>query len=71
MREFETALGQYLIYRAFLSVKKVYYTIYLAIGQAIYERFFQQKAIKFILQQYQVLLLVVDFKKEEVVEWIS
>ncbi|NET90988.1 MAG: XisH protein [Kamptonema sp. SIO1D9] len=71
MREFETALGQYLIYRAFLSVEKPDDVVYLAIGQAIYERFFQQRAINFILQQYQVFLLVVDFKKEEVVEWIS
>ncbi|MBZ8179203.1 XisH family protein [Oscillatoria salina] len=71
MREFETALGQYLIYRAFLSVKKADYTIYLAIGKKIHEDFFQQKAIKFILQEYQVFLLVIDFDKEEIVEWIS
>ncbi|MEC4896060.1 MAG: XisH family protein [Oscillatoria sp. PMC 1051.18] len=71
MYEFQRALGQYLIYRSFLSVEKPDNTVYLAIGQSIYESFFQQRAIKFILQQYQVFLLVVDFKKEEVVEWIS
>ena len=69
MRDFETALGQYLIYRALLSIEHPDYQLYLAIGQKIYEEFFQKVAIKFILETYQVSLLVVDLNKEELIQW--
>ncbi|MCP2730950.1 XisH family protein [Limnofasciculus baicalensis] len=71
MREFETALGQYLIYQTFLSITHPDRKVYLAVGNNIYGRFFQQIAIELILQKYQILLLVVDLKKEEIVKWIS
>lgn len=71
MREFETALGQYLIYKTFLSLTHPNYQVYLAVGNKIYEKFFAQVAIQLILQKYQVLLLVIDIKKEEIIKWIS
>ncbi|PHM07354.1 XisH family protein [Nostoc sp. 'Peltigera malacea cyanobiont' DB3992] len=40
MRDFETALGQYLIYKAFLSLENPERELYLAIGEIIYEDFF-------------------------------
>jgi hypothetical protein len=69
MREFETALGQYLIYQTFLDITHPDYQIYLAISKNIYEKFFKQVAIQLILQKYQVLLLVVDMNKEEIIQW--
>jgi hypothetical protein len=71
MREFETALGQYLIYQTFLSLTHPEYKVYLAIGEKIYEKFFEQIAIELILQKYQVSLLVIDINKEEIVKWTS
>jgi hypothetical protein len=71
MREFEPALGQYLIYKTFLSVTHPDIHVNLAIGQKIYEKFFTQSAIQIILQKYNVWLLVVDINQEEVVQWIS
>ncbi|OYD90662.1 XisH protein [Nostoc sp. 'Peltigera membranacea cyanobiont' 210A] len=71
MRDLETALGQYLIYKAFLSLEYPEKQLYLAIGEIIYEDFFQKVAIKFILEKYQVSLLVVDMNKQEIVKWIS
>jgi XisH protein len=71
MRDFETALGQYLIYRALLSIEHPDYQLYLAIGQKTYEEFFQKIAIKFIVETYQVSLLIIDFTKEEIIQWIS
>lgn len=71
MREFETALGQYLIYQTFLDITQPRYKIYLAISKNIYTKFFQQVAIELILQKYQVLLLVVDISKEEIMQWIN
>ncbi|MDB9516927.1 XisH family protein [Roseofilum reptotaenium CS-1145] len=71
MREFETALGQYLIYKTFLSISQPNCEIYLAIGKDIYEKFFEQVAIKLILQTYQVSLLVVDLNQEEIIQWTN
>ncbi|MGF1938242.1 MAG: XisH family protein [Nostoc sp. ChiQUE02] len=71
MRDFETALGQYLIYKALLSLEYSEKQLYLAIGEIIYEDFFQKVAIKLILAKYQVSLLVVDMNKQEIVKWIS
>jgi hypothetical protein len=71
MREFETALGQYLIYQTFLSLTHPEYKVYLAIGEKIHEKFFEQVAIELILQKYQVSLLVVDINKEEIIKWTS
>ncbi|QLE58235.1 XisH family protein [Nostoc sp. TCL26-01] len=71
MREFETALGQYLIYKTFIYITNPDYKIYLAISKNIHEKFFQQSAIQLILHKYQVLLLVVDINKEEIIEWIN
>jgi hypothetical protein len=71
MREFETALGQYLIYQTFLSLTHPEYKVYLAIGEKIYEKFFEQIAIELILQKYQFSLLVIDINKEEIVKWTS
>ncbi|MFO7032074.1 XisH protein [Limnospira fusiformis CCALA 023] len=71
MGEFETALGQYLIYQTFLSVTYPGSPVYLAVGQSIYENFFKQVAIELILQRFQVFMLVVDIKNEEIVEWIN
>lgn len=71
MRDFETALGQYLVYKALLAIDHPEQQLYLAIGQTIYEEFFQQVAIKFILEKYQVSLLIIELAKEEIVRWIS
>ena len=49
MREFETALGQYLIYQTFLSITHPDHKVYLAVGNKIYEKFFEQVAIELIL----------------------
>jgi hypothetical protein len=71
MRDFETALGQYLIYKALLSIEKPEQQLYLAIIQTVYEEFFQQVAIKFILETYHVSVLIVNLEKEEVLQWID
>ncbi|EAZ92580.1 XisH family protein [Crocosphaera chwakensis] len=71
MRDFETALGQYLIYQTFLSITHTDYKIYLAISHRIYEKFFTQIAIQLILKKYKVLLLTVDITKEEIIRWIN
>lgn len=71
MREFETALGQYLIYKTFLEITHPEYKVYLAVGDKIYQDFFEKIAIQLILKKYQISLLVVDFEQEKISQWIS
>jgi XisH protein len=63
--------SQYLIYQTFLSITHPDHKVYLAVGNKIYEKFFTQIAIKLILEKYQVLLLVVDINKEEIIKWTN
>jgi hypothetical protein len=71
MREFETALGQYIIYRIFLKVIFPNSKIYLAVSKSIYQSFFLQKAISLIVKETNLCLIVVDFNKEEISQWIN
>ena len=71
MREFETALGQCLIYQTFLELTHPEYRVYLAVGEDIYEKFFEQVAIQVVLQKFKLPIIIVDIKQEEIVKWIS
>jgi hypothetical protein len=72
MKDFEMALGQYILYRNLIQLAQdEYQEIYLAITDEIYKTFFQRKSIKAVVKLNQVDLLVVNVKKEEIVQWIS
>ncbi len=62
---------QYLIYQCFLSLNDLEVQLYLAIGQKIYEDFFQKVAIQYIIKKYKILLLVINLDQEEIIQWIS
>jgi hypothetical protein len=69
--EFERALGQYLIYRAVLSLAGISDRIYLAVSTAAFNEFFSRESIEMILKIYDVLLVVVDIKTQEIVKWTT
>lgn len=71
MREFETALGQCLIYQTFLEITQPQYRVYLAVGENIYEKFFEQVAIQVVLQKFKLPMIIVNTKQEEITKWIS
>jgi hypothetical protein len=71
IRDFEVALGQYILYRNLISLTEPEYQIYLAIKDSVYENFFKRDSIKDIVKINQLLLIVVDMEKEEILEWIS
>ncbi len=71
MRDFEIALGQYTLYRNLINLTEPEYKIYLAIKDSIYENFFQRDSIKEITKINQLLLIVVDMEKEEILQWIN
>lgn len=71
MRDFEIALGQYILYRNLIAATERNYQLYLAIKDSIFENFFQRKSIKLIVQLNQLRLIVVDMEREEIIQWID
>jgi hypothetical protein len=71
MRDFEVALGQYILYRNLINLTEPEYQIYLAIKDSIYENFFKRESIQDITKITQLLLIVVDMEKEEILQWIN
>ena len=71
MRDFELALGQYILYRNLIDLTEPEYKIYLAIKDSIYENFFKRDSIQTVTKSNQILLLVVDIEKEKITQWIN
>ena len=69
--EFETALGQYRLYRRLLLKLEPERPLFLAVSTIIFDRFFVKKAIQFVIIEENVSLIVVDIDKEEVTKWIK
>jgi hypothetical protein len=72
IKDFELALGQYILYRNLIELAQdEYQEIYLAIKDEIYDTFFQRKSIKAVVKLNQVALLVVNTEREEIIQWIN
>lgn len=70
MYDFHGALGQYIVYRNLIHLTEPEYIVYLAIDDVVYQNFFQRKSIKIITNENQLLLIVVEMEKEEILQWI-
>ncbi len=71
MSEFEKALGQYRLYRALMDKIDPLRALYLAIRHEAWKKFFQRPAIQVALSANDVLLIVFDEQREEVLQWIK
>jgi hypothetical protein len=71
IKDLQAALGQYQMYSFFLHELGAEDTVHMAISQAIYEEQFQSKAVRQLVNYFNVRLLVVDIRAEEIVEWIK
>jgi hypothetical protein len=71
MHDFHGALGQYIVYRNLIQLTEPDYVLYLAIDDTVYEEFFKRKSIQAVASQNQLLLIVIDMKKEEIQQWIT
>jgi hypothetical protein len=69
MHQFETALGQYLVYRIFLSHTKPDRNVYLAVGATVFQEFFMRPAIQLVCRECQVAIIVIDLNTEEIQSW--
>ncbi|MBD2183601.1 XisH family protein [Planktothrix sp. FACHB-1355] len=71
MRDFENALGQYILYRNLLKLNNQRYEIYLAVRDSIFDTFFQRKSIQAVVKLNEIALIVFSNEREEIVEWIN
>ncbi|MBD1824549.1 XisH family protein [Cyanobacteria bacterium FACHB-DQ100] len=71
VRDLELALGQYIIYRSFLTLTDPDRQVYLAIREEVFNSFFQLKAIQTIIEQNQIFLIVIDTTNEVIVQWTN
>ncbi len=71
MYDFHDALGQYIVYRNLIQLTAPEYTLYLGIDDAVYQEFFQRKSIQLITKENRLLLMTVEMKKEEIIQWIN
>ncbi|MEZ2225265.1 XisH family protein [Microcoleus sp.] len=71
MYDFHGALGQYIVYRNLIQLTAPEYTLYLAIDDIVYQDFFQRKSIQLITKENRLLLMTVEMKKEEIIQWID
>ncbi|MGI0482082.1 element excision factor XisH family protein [Geminocystis sp. CENA526] len=47
------------------------YQVYLAIKDSVYENFFKRESIQDIAQINQLLLIVIEMEREEILQWID
>ncbi|MEK0195500.1 XisH family protein [Microcoleus anatoxicus] len=71
MYDFHGALGQYIVYRNLIQLTAPEYTLYLGIDDAVYQEFFQRKSIQLITKENRLLLMTVEMKKEEIIQWTN
>lgn len=71
MREFELALGQYILYHDILDLSQKYYELYLAVKDTVFDSFFQRKSIQEIVKRHQIKFIVFNSEKEEIILWIN
>lgn len=69
-QDFKLALGQYNLNLGLLELTAPERKLYLAIDQRIYTKYFRGKAIEAVTERFQLALLVVNVKSEEIVTWI-
>jgi hypothetical protein len=71
VREFEAALGQYILYRLYLAQLLPEAVLYMAVSDAIYRSFFFKSAIQFAVTELEIKLIVFDVEQEVIVQWIN
>lgn len=65
------ALGKYIIYRNVLKLLQTDRTLYLAIPENIYNRFFPEKIIQKTIQDEQLKLVIYNQTLETITQWIT
>jgi XisH protein len=71
IHDLKVMLGQYDLYRGFLEAVAPERRLHLAVSDLAYQSLFTQKAVRLIVERYQLPLLVVNTEAEEIVTWTA
>jgi hypothetical protein len=69
--EFYGAVGQYIVYRNGLQLRRKKAEVYLAVPSHVYENFFQRILVQATLQDAKVQMIVVNLENREIEKWLS
>jgi hypothetical protein len=68
--EFYGAVGQYIVYRNGLQLRRKKASVYIAVPSHIYNTFFQRILVQAALRDAKVQLIVVNVDTREIEQWI-
>ncbi len=71
MTELERAVGQYGIYRTFLKRLSPERELFLAVAEDIYQDFFTRPAIRDIIKDHDIRLIIFHPEREGIVLWLG
>lgn len=69
--EFNTALGQFINYRAILKRKDSDRVLYLAVPDFAYNTFFSLEFPQIMIQENNLKLIIIEPEEEVIVKWIN
>jgi hypothetical protein len=69
--ELEQAIGQYTLYQLLLKQVEPSRELYLAITTKMNEEIFSEPIGQLVIQELNLKLIIIDTKKEEIVQWIN
>jgi hypothetical protein len=67
--DLEQAIGQYVVYRSWLTRTKPERKLYLAITETAFDELFRDISGQVLLEDHLINLIVVDEKRMEIVRW--
>jgi len=71
VKDWENAIGQYILYFKIISKKEPDRTLYLAITEEIYISFFNEDIVEVVLADGVIKFIVVDTIQEVITRWIN
>ncbi|MEG4517962.1 MULTISPECIES: element excision factor XisH family protein [unclassified Microcoleus] len=71
VKDWENALGQYILYLKIISRIDPDRTLYLAITEEIYVSFFNEEIVQVVLADGEIKILVFDPVREVITRWIN
>ena len=71
VKDWENAIGQYILYFKIISKKEPDRTLYLAITEEIYISFFNEDIVEVVLADGVIKIIVVDTIQEVITRWIN
>jgi hypothetical protein len=71
IEDLRDAVGQFVIYRLSLKRKKSEHKLFIAVRDDVYSRIFDTSDGRFLLVEEEVMMIVFNARRKEIVKWIS